>query len=662
MLKILFLSCCLFLCSGSFLHAQYTRQQDSMLRVINGQPAGREQVNALYKYGCMLLPYSLPDAEMAFRRGLRVSRKLMYHKGVADFACYYMYIQDMRGEYQQSLYQLKQAVIIYSCLKDTIGQVNAISFCGMEYQQMANFSAAAGAYLEALKLADAAKDSTTAGMMINNLATVFNALGDYRKGFSYASMAYEHGIRRKSRMRIAAALLNMGESKSLEGASANATQYFNKALALGRETGDSLLVLSALTGIGRTLSDQQQHGLALHTYEKALLIAEDDPGPENLMLLYMGYANALYKSGKYPQAARYLDKTIRLAKIYHSGDELRRAYLTASDNMAAQKLYPQAFMLRKAYEALNDSLVGDATRRNVQQLEMQYQSEKKDRDLAEKKLELTKKDLQLQQKNMWISIFLSGVVLLLIGCFLIWQKLQHRHHLQEQQLQTMEIEKTVEVLEAMMQGEEKERTRLSKDLHDGVGGLLSAVKMHFWALKYERTYLQQDKGFNHALGMLDDAIGEVRKTAHNLMPEILVRMGLAAALEFFCNNVSHSRQLQISCYTSGEMQRFKGNFELSVYRIVQELVNNIIKHSQATEALVQVTQHDQLLTITVEDNGVGFENAANSTGGMGLKNLHTRIKLLNGHLTLTATPGCGTTVYIEFNIAIMQLMEMQPSC
>lgn len=317
--------------------------------------------------------------------------------------------------------------------------------------------------------------------------------------------------------------------------------------------------------------------------------------------------------------------------------------------------------MHKAYKAFNDSLTGNVMRSNVQQLEMLYQSEKKDRVLAVKKWQLAQKDLLLQQKNTWIGVFLSGGLLLLVAALLIWQKLHHRHRLQQQQLQTREIEKTVQVLEAMMQGEERERIRLSKDLHDGIGGLLSAVKMHFCALKYERTYLQQDKGFNHALGMLDDAIGEVRKTVHNLMPEILARMGLAGALEFLCNNVSHSRQLQISCYTSGNMQRFKGNFELSVYRIVQELINNIIKHAHATEALVQITQHDQLLSITVEDNGVGFENIAKSTNSMGLKNLHTKIKSLNGHFTLTAAPGCGTTVYIEFNIAIMQLIEMEPS-
>ncbi len=296
-----------------------------------------------------------------------------------------------------------------------------------------------------------------------------------------------------------------------------------------------------------------------------------------------------------------------------------------------------------------------------QRPEMQYQFAEKDSALPGEKSALIRQDLLLQQQNRWIGIFVGGVILLLVVSLLVWQKLLHRQRLQQQQLQTLEVEKTIQVLEAMMQGEEKERMRLSKDLHDGIGGLLSAVKMHFRALRYERAFLQQDQGFNHALSMLDDAIGEVRKTAHNLMPETLSRMGLAGALELFCRNVSHSRELQITFHSSGAIQRFKRNFELTVYRIVQELVNNVIKHAHATGALVQLTWHNGLLTITVEDNGVGFEAIDQSNTGTGLKNLHTRIQSLNGHLTLTAIPGCGTTAYMEFNTAIMQLAEVQAS-
>lgn len=260
--------------------------------------------------------------------------------------------------------------------------------------------------------------------------------------------------------------------------------------------------------------------------------------------------------------------------------------------------------------------------------------------------------------NMWTAVFLANLLVWLLLSFIIWKKSGQRQHIQAKLLQNGELEKNRQVLQALMQGEEKERTRLSKDLHDGVGGLLSAVKMHFRALQSDLS-LQHEKGFNHAMRMLDEAIGEVRKTAHNMTPEILSRKGLSAALEFFCRNVSHSRKLQISFYTSGELPRFRNSFELSVYRIVQELVNNIIKHAYATTALVQITQHGEYISITVEDNGIGFKNTPGEHTGIGLNSLEERVRSLNGQLTITASPGSGTTAYMEFNVGVMQPMGME---
>lgn len=264
----------------------------------------------------------------------------------------------------------------------------------------------------------------------------------------------------------------------------------------------------------------------------------------------------------------------------------------------------------------------------------------------------------LADGHIWTAIFLANLLVWLLLSFVVWKKSSRRQQEQAVLLQNLEQEKARQVLQALMQGEEKERTRLSKDLHDGVGGLLSAVKMHFRALQSDLS-LQHEKGFNHAMRMLDDAIGEVRKTAHNMTPEILSRKGLPAALEFFCHNVSHSRKLQISFYTSGELPRLRNNFELSVYRIVQELVNNIIKHAYATTALVQITQHAGYVSITVEDNGIGFKNIPSAHTGIGLNSLEERVRSLNGQLTITASPGCGTTAYMEFNVGVMQPVEMQ---
>jgi signal transduction histidine kinase len=131
----------------------------------------------------------------------------------------------------------------------------------------------------------------------------------------------------------------------------------------------------------------------------------------------------------------------------------------------------------------------------------------------------------------------------------------------------------------------------------------------------------------------------------------LLQHGLDEALRRYCNNVNNSKVLQIQYDSWGAIDRFNGSFELSVYRIVQELVNNIIKHSKATQAIVQLSQQDDLLSISIEDNGVGFSNSEPGKDGMGLRSLQSRIKAMNGKMEVESSQQSGVSAYLEFEIA-----------
>jgi signal transduction histidine kinase len=210
------------------------------------------------------------------------------------------------------------------------------------------------------------------------------------------------------------------------------------------------------------------------------------------------------------------------------------------------------------------------------------------------------------------------------------------------------------VLEAMMSGEEKERARLAKELHDGIGGILSATKMHLSILNNENPFPEKATKFADTLGMLDSAFKEIRSIAHNLAPEILWKHGLNKALFLFCERVSNER-LEVEYYMVGEIPRLQHNYKLIIYRIVQELINNVIKHSQATNAFVQLTHHENFMTITVEDNGIGMEEK--ESNGIGMDNLRSRIETLKGELNISSEKGRGTTFYIEFDVADFLIKE-----
>ncbi|MBV7532420.1 tetratricopeptide repeat-containing sensor histidine kinase [Chitinophaga sp. sic0106] len=637
--------------------AQALSHKDSLYQRLDKLPPNIERVNTYLALGEALVPDSVQKAEKMMKDALALSIQLGYQKGVADFTMYYMYIQDLKGEYMQSLYLLQQAEKIYSHLKDTTSLMNVHNFMGNEFQQVGNFKAAADQYMATLELADIRGDSMQANKITINLSSVFILLGDYHKGLEYAKKAYQFAEQRKHKWRMASALNCMGAALLQLKQHDQANKIFTQVIQLGREVGDSIFVLNGTINMASVLSCKGDHKSSLELFREAEAITKAYPAPDKLINILLGIGNELFLSGKYVAAEEYINKSISLSKIYLAGNELHQAYLVASDLKAATGKPAEALALRKQYEKLHDSLLGNTTRSSVQQLESRYATARNDKNLTEKKLQVATINLELHRKNKWILYGMVGFILLMIPAIIYWLKLRHRHRLQLQQLQTMEAERTVQVLEAMMQGEERERTRLSKDLHDGVGGLLSAVKLHFSALRHERPYLKEDPGFLHAMGILDDAVVEVRKTAHNLMPEILSRVGLSEALGFYCRNVSHSRKLLITYESTGQVRRYNASFELSVYRIVQELINNIIKHSRASAALVQLVQEEHTLSIQVEDNGIGFQHQPELHQGMGLRNLHTRIKALNGNLDIDASAGRGTTAYIAFNIIPMQLAK-----
>jgi signal transduction histidine kinase len=202
-----------------------------------------------------------------------------------------------------------------------------------------------------------------------------------------------------------------------------------------------------------------------------------------------------------------------------------------------------------------------------------------------------------------------------------------------------------------MDGEEKERTRMARELHDSAMVEFSVVKMNLNTLLNEPDENLKKENLHQVQLQLNGAISGLRNTAHNLMPDMLLQEGLLEALYYFCNNLQRNSHLQINLEHYGTIPPLQPQFELSVYRIMQELMQNIIKHAQATEAIVQLSCHDDVLHITVEDNGIGIEeDLLPQSKGMGLKSIQARMRTLNGQLEIDSKKGIGTTLTLEFDI------------
>jgi signal transduction histidine kinase len=270
------------------------------------------------------------------------------------------------------------------------------------------------------------------------------------------------------------------------------------------------------------------------------------------------------------------------------------------------------------------------------------------------------KTSQLQQlalhkkKNQNIFLITSLILLSLIA-FLFYRNLRSRHRLlkqnellQSRRIRELEKERQLVAAHAVMKGQEQERSRLARDLHDGVGGLLSGIKLSLSTMK-GNVFLSEENvdAFNHILTQLDQSIGELRRVSHNMMPEALIKYGLKESLENYCENLSLSGKIKVQFQAYGMEQRMEQNTEIVLYRIVQELLNNVIKHAEAKHVLIQLMREGERFSLTVEDDGKGFDaQETEKKGGAGLANIKARVDYLGGEVDFHSVPGDGTSVNI----------------
>ncbi|WP_161554462.1 sensor histidine kinase [Sinomicrobium soli] len=283
----------------------------------------------------------------------------------------------------------------------------------------------------------------------------------------------------------------------------------------------------------------------------------------------------------------------------------------------------------------------------AQKLEAQYEASRKERELAvlQEKLVYGKKLNQL-----YIGLTIIGFIAVI---FLFYANQQRTRAMKQQkQLHLMEMgeieqKNHIALLSAMLEGQEQERSRLARDLHDGLGGLLSGIKIEMSAV---RNILTEAKGqglMDKTMEHLDDAVNELRRIAHSMMPEILIRYGLGEAIKEYCERFRNSR-IRMDCSVFNYTNDMDHSRQMVVYRIMQELVNNAIKHARASLIYVQLQQVEDKIFLTVEDDGVGFDmEAISGKRSAGWTNIRARVEFLGGDMDILSEKGKGTTITIE---------------
>jgi two-component system, NarL family, sensor kinase len=380
--------------------------------------------------------------------------------------------------------------------------------------------------------------------------------------------------------------------------------------------------------------------------ESALSLLERQNAIYYVRAVNVMLGDAYQATGRYAEAFEASEKAFEMAVEQMPAKLLlqRDPLLTMFEAKKSLGQYGDALNILLRLNSLDSTLSSERSKERIDLLEIQFRTAQKEKEILNQQIEISKRT---GQRNLFVIV---GITLLL-GVLALWQKLISNRKLakqnaiiKEQKILTLKKENKILAMDAMITGQEEERKRIAKDLHDGLGGILSTVKLSFEAIDREIARLHAFQPYEKAITMLDDACDEVRRIAHDMMPSALSVGGLPDAIEDLGESLRSVHGIKTDVQIIGLEVRLEENVEVMLYRILQELVMNVIKHAGANKVILQLSRHDDNVMVVVEDDGVGFVPRTKSDG-LGLKSLQSRVEYLNGEMTIDSE-GQGTTVLI----------------
>ncbi|HRE76830.1 MAG TPA: sensor histidine kinase [Flavobacterium sp.] len=326
-----------------------------------------------------------------------------------------------------------------------------------------------------------------------------------------------------------------------------------------------------------------------------------------------------------------------------------------SRNFESLNDFKAAHFVNKEYIRVKDSIDNESKRIHFIELEAKYNTIENENKILNLEKENQIKEIELQKNQTLYSILFSLILIGMISFLFLLKNLKNlrkinsqKDIIHHQKIQSLKNQKEIEIMYAMIEGEEAEKKRISRDLHDGIGSSLTSIKMK---LEYYDQHPTEKNLVQEAKQHLTKTIKELRQIAYNLIPETLNSLGLDAAIKDYC--MMNSTKEFIIEYNSFDIcKEIKMSHQISIYRIVQELINNAIKHSYANHVFVQCSQNDKLFLITVEDNGIGMHNESGNKNGMGLTNIKKRVEILDGNFEISSTANNGIIINIELHIEL----------
>lgn len=627
------------------------RLADSLENAIKtGAAKDTNLVNALNR---LSINFWYKDTDKAYdytKRALDEANRLNFKRGMAVSNNLMGVVFDIKSEFDSALFYYNKSVI-YSretgYLKILASAYNNI---GMVHKNRGNYSLAIRAYLDALRIFEKQNIEKEIGNTYNNLGLVYYDMKQYKTALDFHQKSLVIREKIKDKYGIGASLTNLGLTYSELNDKEKSLDYYLRSLRIKEEIGDKYGLGILLNNLSLIYMEKKDFRKAMDMYKRSAIFHREVEDYNGLIYTYINTASVYSQLKDYARSEAMLDSALAIAEEIRSMSRLAKVYTSYAYLYGKTGNYQKAYHAYRILDSLKDSIYSENMSRSTAEMRTLYETDKKESEIAllQKENLINMLEIDRQKSRNRTQMMIAVLVFLLsASAFALWYvRSKYRMRVAAEHEKRM-MQK--EAYTAVVNAEESERKRIAMELHDGLGQLLSAARLNVSVLE-DVAGSEDMEVVTNAESLIDQAITDLRNISHNLMPSALIRLGLVAAIQDMAAKINSGKQVKVDVKANGIEQRLPEDFEIALYRVVQEAVNNILKHAGATIISISLNKEGESLKLDISDNGKGMpENAVKNSKGIGWDDIRSRVSLFNGNMDLYSSPGTGTHININFS-------------
>lgn len=625
-------------------------KRDSLLQALEQPQGNKERMGTYIKTCNYLIDRDLQKTFELAKEGLEMAQEMELPNSI-------MRMQNIVGNYYQRTAAYDTALIYYERAMEIVERLDSDSGRAIVYNNIGIVHNSKGELIEALewyfKALDAEEaigNETGMAQAYNNIAVVHYQQQDIDKTIEYLTLAVNILERTGDEHTVKKAYNNIGALHSYQKQSEKALEFFTKSYEISKRLGDKHEMAINLSNMAGEYIQLDRFEEAKACFEQTMTIKKEENNIAGIAFEYHNYGDLYANVGDYKLAEESYSMALEWAAKAKNKRIRMMTFKSISQLYSKMKKHEEALGMLNLHIQMKDSVVNEERGKAIAELETKYETEKKEKTILQQENEIANADLKLAARKRWIQVLaLAALFIIFLGLFMV----QRNKRLAQAKQDAIVIAEREAGIKAIFEATENERKRIASDLHDGVGQQLSGLKLAFSKLGSEvkSQAPEQEERVDQLAQVIDDACVDVRTISHEMMPKSLGEFGLVSAIDDMLQKSLKLSGIAYEFEPMGVDGRFEEQTEISLYRVCQELINNVVKHSGANQVEIQLYKAGQQLIMMVEDDGKGIPSNIKSDG-IGLKNMRNRVSSLQGQLSIEPGPESGTVVTVRVPIGV----------